>query len=239
MIASGARYRRLDVDESRGIRGLVACTTGPRRSRRSCAPARRWRWSAPAIRPARRRSIWRARSRRSGCSCAARASTPACRAIWSSASPRTPNIEVLTETEVTALEGSDGILEASAGAIARIGEETTRAIRHLFLFIGADPNTDWLAGSGVALDDKGFVRTGANAGRSAPLETSLPRRVRHRRRALGLGQARRRRRRRRRAGGRGACTPFWREAGDRAAPAPADREDLMADECTHADASAT
>ena len=38
-----------------------ACTTGPRRSRHGCAAARRWRWSAPAIRPARRRSIWPAR----------------------------------------------------------------------------------------------------------------------------------------------------------------------------------
>jgi hypothetical protein len=45
-------------------------------------------------------------------------------------------------------------------------------IRHLFLFIGAEPNTDWLAGSGVALDDKGFIRTGDNVQR--PLETSLP-----------------------------------------------------------------
>jgi thioredoxin reductase (NADPH) len=39
-----------------------------------------------------------------------------------------------------------------------------RPIRHLFLFIGADPNTDWLAGSGVALDPKGFVLTGPEAG---------------------------------------------------------------------------
>jgi thioredoxin reductase (NADPH) len=30
-----------------------------------------------------------------------------------------------------------------------------RPIQHLFLFIGADPNTDWLSGSGVALDAKG------------------------------------------------------------------------------------
>jgi thioredoxin reductase (NADPH) len=45
-----------------------------------------------------------------------------------------------------------------------------RPIRHLFLFIGAEPNTDWLAGSGVELDVKGFVVTG---GRKA-LETSLP-----------------------------------------------------------------
>jgi thioredoxin reductase (NADPH) len=37
-------------------------------------------------------------------------------------------------------------------------------VRHLFLFIGAEPNTDWLAGSGVALDAKGFILTGSDAG---------------------------------------------------------------------------
>jgi thioredoxin reductase (NADPH) len=42
----------------------------------------------------------------------------------------------------------------------------------LFLFIGADPNTDWLSGSGIALDVKGFVVSGADAGTHHPLETS-------------------------------------------------------------------
>jgi thioredoxin reductase (NADPH) len=43
----------------------------------------------------------------------------------------------------------------------------------VFLFIGADPNTDWLAGSGVALDPKGFVLTGAQAcGNRRKLEIS-------------------------------------------------------------------
>jgi thioredoxin reductase (NADPH) len=52
-------------------------------------------------------------------------------------------------------------------------EEARRPVRHLFLFIGAAPNTDWLAGSGVALDAKGFVLTGANCdGERRPLETS-------------------------------------------------------------------
>jgi thioredoxin reductase (NADPH) len=83
-----------------------------------------------------------------------------------------PNVEVLTETTVTALEGQDGVLEAIRCRSRRSGEELKRAVRHLFLFIGADPNTGWLSGSGVLLDDKGFARTGANIHR--PLETSLP-----------------------------------------------------------------
>ncbi len=83
-----------------------------------------------------------------------------------------PNIEVLTQTVVTALDGRDGILQAIRCRSRRSGEEVKRAIRHLFIFIGADPNTGWLSRSGVTLDDKGFVRTDVNAGK--PLETSLP-----------------------------------------------------------------
>ena len=82
-----------------------------------------------------------------------------------------PNVEVITQAQVSALEGSNGMLEAIRWRQGKSGEETRRAIRHLFLFIGAQPNTDWLSGSGVALDPKGFVATGAEAGR-APLETS-------------------------------------------------------------------
>jgi hypothetical protein len=82
------------------------------------------------------------------------------------------NIEVLTQTVVTALEGRDGILEAIRCRSHRSGEEVRRAVRHLFLFIGAAPNTEWLSRSGVTLDDKGFVHTEANIG--SPLETSLP-----------------------------------------------------------------
>jgi hypothetical protein len=31
--------------------------------------------------------------------------------------------------------------------------EATAAAGHLFVFIGAEPNTDWLAGAGAALDE--------------------------------------------------------------------------------------
>lgn len=82
-----------------------------------------------------------------------------------------PNIEVLTGTEIEALEGDEGNLAAVRWRNRATGVETTRPIRHLFLFIGADPNTDWLANCDVALDAKGFVRTGAELG-SAQMETS-------------------------------------------------------------------
>jgi thioredoxin reductase (NADPH) len=86
-----------------------------------------------------------------------------------------PNVEVVTGAQVSGVDGSNGILEAVRWRIGATGEEVRRAIRHLFLFIGAEPNTDWLAGSGVALDAKRFVLTGTDACTGAhphPLETS-------------------------------------------------------------------
>jgi thioredoxin reductase (NADPH) len=74
---------------------------------------------------------------------------------------------------VSALEGHGGVLDAIRWRHVSSGEETRRAIRHLFLFIGADPNTSWLSGAGVALDAKGFVRTGVDVGEGRQaLETS-------------------------------------------------------------------
>jgi thioredoxin reductase (NADPH) len=92
----------------------------------------------------------------------------------------TPNIELVFNTEVVALEGPE---EASLERVrlrSRLsGEESTLDIRNLFLFAGADPATGWLDGCGVTLDRGGFVVTGAqseqNQGRPVPpLETSVP-----------------------------------------------------------------
>ncbi|HEX5067002.1 MAG TPA: FAD-dependent oxidoreductase [Myxococcota bacterium] len=84
-----------------------------------------------------------------------------------------PNVRVHLSCEVTALEGSGGHLEALRWR-ARDGREARIAASQLFLFIGAEPNTDWLRPSGIALDAKGFVRTGPDAGSGErhALETS-------------------------------------------------------------------
>jgi thioredoxin reductase (NADPH) len=82
------------------------------------------------------------------------------------------NVEVLTRTTITGVDGHDGMLEAIRWRRGT-GEEECHPIQHLFLFIGADPNTDWLSGSGIALDGKGFVLTGVDAGEGRySLETS-------------------------------------------------------------------
>src|ERR1700734_2846852 len=83
------------------------------------------------------------------------------------------NVEVVTGAVVSGLEGRDGILEAVRWRLGANGQEVRRPIRHLFLFIGAEPNTDWLRGSGISLDAKGFVLPGEDAGAGRhPLETT-------------------------------------------------------------------
>lgn len=86
-----------------------------------------------------------------------------------------PNVEIWTGTEVVGLEGdSAGGLRAAVFRNMADGSTERCPLRHLFLFIGADPNADWLRGC-VETDDKGFIVTGEAGGRAArPLETSLP-----------------------------------------------------------------
>jgi thioredoxin reductase (NADPH) len=83
------------------------------------------------------------------------------------------NVEVVTGATVNGLEGRDGTLETVRWRMAANGQEVRRSIKHLFLFIGAEPNTDWLRASGIGLDAKGFILTGEDAGGSRhALETT-------------------------------------------------------------------
>ena len=93
-----------------------------------------------------------------------------------------PNVELHTGTEVVALEGDEVTgLTAAVFRERATGATHTCPLRQLFLFIGADPNTSWL-NCCVALDNKGFVVTGANSTAEAsdgrrsvlPLETNRP-----------------------------------------------------------------
>ncbi len=91
-----------------------------------------------------------------------------------------PSIALHPNTDVSQLGGD------AAGGLASIswrdrctGVETTREVRNLFAFIGADPETEWLGGCGVKLDANGFVFTGAPAQTAeglppATLESSVP-----------------------------------------------------------------
>jgi thioredoxin reductase (NADPH) len=94
-----------------------------------------------------------------------------------------PNITVRPFCQITALEGTER-LERVQVSDARAGRTETLPIGHVFLMTGASPNTEWLEGC-VALDDKGFVKTGPDLSRDeltawplsrTPhlLETSIP-----------------------------------------------------------------
>jgi thioredoxin reductase (NADPH) len=81
---------------------------------------------------------------------------------------RDPSIDVLTHSEIRQLIG-DGALEAVVVEDTQSGERRTLEARALFVFIGAEPNTEWLRDV-IALDDGGYVLTGHDAAASAELE---------------------------------------------------------------------
>src|SRR5882672_12426653 len=93
----------------------------------------------------------------------------------------TPNIELKPHTELTRLHG-DGPsgLAGVTWRDRRDGIEQERSLHNVFLFVGAEPETSWLEGCGVAVDAHGFVLTGTATGRGADrrvpalLESSVP-----------------------------------------------------------------
>jgi thioredoxin reductase (NADPH) len=91
------------------------------------------------------------------------------------------NVDIHVGHELTELHGTClGGLEGATFKDRATGLARRLPVRHVFMFIGAEPNTGWLSGC-VALDDKGYVVTGAAAldddqpSVALPLETSLPR----------------------------------------------------------------
>ena len=93
----------------------------------------------------------------------------------------TPNIELHPFTQLMELHGNAGeALEAVTWRDGHTGNDERRPIRNVFLFIGADPETEWLEGCGVTRDAHGFVLTGnacakrAAEGLSTPLASSVP-----------------------------------------------------------------
>jgi thioredoxin reductase (NADPH) len=93
----------------------------------------------------------------------------------------TPNIELKPNTAITRLHGDAvGGLTAVSWRDQRAGVEEEKALRNVFLFVGADPETRWLEGCKVAVDRHGFVLTGTALGtppdgfQPAALESSIP-----------------------------------------------------------------
>jgi thioredoxin reductase (NADPH) len=160
VVATGARYRRLDLDnfakyEGQGIhyaatameaqlcRGEEVAVVGGGNSAGQAAVFLS-------------RTVRRVRVVVRGSGLAATMSDYLVQRIASS-----PSITVHPYTEVTALAG-DTYLRQVTLTDRNSGVVETHPIANLFLMIGAEPNTEWLHGC-LALDAKGFVRTGRDA----------------------------------------------------------------------------
>jgi thioredoxin reductase (NADPH) len=90
-----------------------------------------------------------------------------------------PEITLYPFTEIEAMDG-EGHLSTVHWRNTKTGATEVRNIQHVFLMMGACPNTPWLRGC-LALDDKDFIKTGTDLGSAWPLrrppymlETSVP-----------------------------------------------------------------
>jgi thioredoxin reductase (NADPH) len=87
---------------------------------------------------------------------------------------QSPKITLHLRTEITALGGDERL--RSVTWTRRDSESETRTIGNVFVMIGAEPNTEWLNGC-LELDPKGFVRTGRAAdgvALASPFATTRP-----------------------------------------------------------------
>ena len=85
---------------------------------------------------------------------------------------QSPRITLHPHSEVTALKG-DAVLRQIGWTDRRSDEQTILDAGALFVMIGAEPNTEWLGGC-IALDSQGFVLTGMQTGATSAYETGRP-----------------------------------------------------------------
>jgi thioredoxin reductase (NADPH) len=183
IVATGARYRRLSVDDLERFEGAGVYYAATDLEARICSPQ-------PVVvvgggNSAGQASIYLAQQ---GC----RVSIVVRRGDLTQSMSHylieridaDPRIEVVTDTEIRELAG-DHHLDRVTMEFLPTGERRTAACSGLFCFIGAEPSTVWLGGS-VALDDKDFILTDRSLPDSVvssprfsvrgplPYETSVP-----------------------------------------------------------------
>jgi thioredoxin reductase (NADPH) len=178
VIATGARYRRLDLDGLADLEGTgVYYAATPEEASRHVGDAvavvggGNSAGQAAVFLAARTRRVYLLVRRDDLAATMSRYLTDQL--------ARHRNIEILTSTEVAALHG-EGELRGLTVADRRDGTCRELDARALFVFIGADPHTGWLQGV-LALDRSGFVLTGRDAPATEesaagrlPLETTVP-----------------------------------------------------------------
>jgi thioredoxin reductase (NADPH) len=166
VLATGARYRRLPVDGLANYEGVsVFFAAGPPEAQRCGA-------SRVAVvgggNSAGQAAVWLARGGALVTLLHRRADLSETMSDYLIRELDRYGVSIRDHSEVAELHGQNGELDAltlKSGARLRIS--------FLFLFLGADPCTDWL-GDVVARDEHGFVLTGTEAGAEYVLETSVP-----------------------------------------------------------------
>ncbi len=166
VLATGAEYRRLPVDDLESYEGIsIFYAAGPPEAQR-CGATR-----VGVIgggNSAGQAAVWLARGGALVTLLHRRADLRETMSDYLVLELERYGVAVRDRSEVAALHGTDGELEA---VTLQDGERLPFSF--LFLFLGAKPCTAWL-GDVVARDDDGFVLTGAAAGAEGLLETSVP-----------------------------------------------------------------
>ena len=84
-----------------------------------------------------------------------------------------PRIEVLTYSQVTALDGDTELRQITI-TNKKTGEQRTFATKWLFLCLGGLPRTEWAGDIGACRDDEGYLITGPDLQRSGKYPESWP-----------------------------------------------------------------
>jgi thioredoxin reductase (NADPH) len=166
VLATGAEYRRLPVDDLNDYEGIsVFYAAGPPEARQCVA-------SRVAVvgggNSAGQAAVWLADGGAQVTVLHRRADLSETMSEYLIRELDRPGIEVRDRSEIAELHGADGRLEA-----VTLTDGTRLAFSFLFLFLGARPCTEWL-GEAVARDEDGFLLTGEAAGTANLLETSVP-----------------------------------------------------------------
>jgi thioredoxin reductase (NADPH) len=166
LLATGAQYRRLPVDELADYEGMsVFYAAGPPEAQ-LCGASR-----VGVIgggNSAGQAAVWLARGGALVTLLHRRANLRETMSDYLARELERYGVAIRDRSEVATLHGEDGQLDA---VTLKSGERL--AFSFLFCFLGALPCTDWL-GDVVARDENGFILTGAAAGADTLLETSLP-----------------------------------------------------------------
>jgi thioredoxin reductase (NADPH) len=166
VIATGAAYRRLPVDRLSEFEGIsIFYFAGPPEARR-CGGSRVG--VVGGGNSAAQAAIWLARGGALVTLLHRRADLSETMSDYLIGDLDRYGVQVRDRSEIAELHGSNGELE---GVTLTDGERLSFA--NLFLFLGAEPCTDWL-GEEIARDENGFVLTGSAAGSENLLETSAP-----------------------------------------------------------------